>query len=630
MTSKITRRDFLDGVALSVVAAALPAALPAALASPATAREAHGADPASLTGMRGSHDGSYEAAHRRAFEGEPFALDDLPVAEEYDLVVVGAGVSGLAAAWFHRERFGAGARILVLDNHDDFGGHARRNEFDVGGRLLLSYAGSESLQSPNDYFTETTHRLMRGIGVDIDRFEEYFHHDLYASLGLQRATFFDVGHFGEDRLVTGDPTLWVADDSPPGRRVERDIAAFIGDFPMSEEARAGLLALHQEPRDVLSAVAADERRAYLARKSYVAFLREEWGLPEEAIAFFRQRSSDFFGVPPEFVPALDAWECGYPGFQGIALDDPPDTDWLLDPYIHHFPDGNASIARLLVRALVPQAAPGATMEDVVLAPVDYAVLDAPGNGVRLRLSATALAVREREGGVDLGYERAGERFRVRARACVMAGWNMMAAHVVEGLPEEKRAALAANVKAPLVYAKAAIANWSAFAALKTHEIYAPGSFFCRVKLDYPVSMGGYAFPQDPSEPMILHLVHIPTQADGFDDPRDAVRAGRASLLGLTFADFEREMRDQLQRMLGPGGFDAERDITAITVNRWSHGYSYYANSLVDDEDEAEALVETGGAPFGRIVFAGCDRDWEPYLHASIDAAARAIGELPEA
>ncbi len=625
MTSKITRRDFLDGVALTVVAAALPAALTSA----AAAREAGGARPPTLTGMRGSHDGSYEAAHRRAFEGEPFALDDLPVAEEYDLIVVGAGVSGLAAAWFHRERFGAGARILILDNHDDFGGHARRNAFDVDGRMLLSYAGSESLQSPHDYFTETTHRLMRGIGVDIDKFEEYFHHDLYSLLGLQRATFFDAEHFGEDKLVAGDPTLWVADDSPPGRRVERDIRAFISDFPMSAGARAGLLALHEEPRDVLADMALDDRSGYLSRTSYVAFLRDKWGLPDEAIAFFRQRSSDFFGLPPEFVPALDAWECGYPGFQGIVLDDPPDTDWLLEPYIHHFPDGNASIARLLVRALIPQVAPGSTMEDIVLAPVDYGRLDAPENPVRIRLSSTALAVRERDGGVDVGFERAGERFRVRARVCAMAGWSMMAAHVVEGLPEAKRAALSANVKSPLVYAKAAIRNWSAFAALKTHEIYAPGSFFCRVKLDYPVSMGGYAFPQDPSEPIILHLVHIPTQAEGFDDPRDAVRAGRANLLGLTFEDFEAEMRAQLQRMLGAGGFDTERDITAITINRWSHGYSYYANSLVDEEDEADGLVETAGAPFGRIVFAGADRDWDPYLHASIDSAARAVDETPQ-
>jgi spermidine dehydrogenase len=73
----------------------------------------------------------------------------------------------------------------------------------------------------------------------------------------------------------------------------------------------------------------------------------------------------------------------------------------------------------------------------------------------------------------------------------------------------------------------------------------------------------------------------------------------------------------------------ERDIAAITINRWSHGYSYYANSLVDDEDEADGLVETAGAPFGRIVFAGADRDWDPYLHASIDSAARAVDEAPE-
>lgn len=126
---------------------------------------------------------------------------------------------------------------------------------------------------------------------------------------------------------------------------------------------------------------------------------------------------------------------------------------------------------------------------------------------------------------------------------------------------------------------------------------------------------------------MLHLVHVPV-VPGIDDPRAALRAARRLLLTRRFEDYETAIRTDLSRMLGPGGFDAARDMLAITVNRWSHGYSWGPNTLVDDWDEHEAVIETARRPVGRVTIANSDSGWSAYAHVAIDEARRAVGELP--
>jgi spermidine dehydrogenase len=625
MAKGITRRDFLDGVALAMGAGLTPAKLLAA--SPERYY------PPALTGLRGHHPGAFEIAHRRAWQGELFDAGGGAADESYDLIVVGAGISGLAAAWFYRQRHEQ-ARILILDNHDDFGGHAKRNEFRAGSRLILAYGGSETLESPKAQFSDTVNGLLQDLGIDLARFETAFERDLYPSLGLARAVFFDRESFGQDKLVVGDAQIDSTDEIPPGRLNARPVETFVADFPMSEEAKKQLVRLYTARIDYLAGMSRVEKEDYLRHTSYHDYLTDRCGLGAEAVKYFQARSHDYFALG---IDAVSAWVCReevYPGFDGLNLEadeEAGEAAAAAEPYIHHFPDGNASVARLLVRSLIREVAPGSGMEDIVLADFDYAQLDRDGAPVRIRLNSVVVHVRHPEGPVEVVYVDAGSG-RVRkaqARHCVLACFHAMIPYLLPELPPEQKEALAACVRAPLVYTKVSVREWRAFAALGVHEIYAPMAFHALVKLDYPVSLGGYRHARSPDEPIGLHMVHVPTAPHQGLSAREQFRAGRARLLEMSFADFEDRIRDQLDRMLGGGGFRSGRDVAAITVNRWSHGYAYYANSLYDPE------YEEGAEPFvlarrraGNVTIANSDAAWDAYAHTAIDQAARAVAELP--
>ncbi|WP_219273920.1 FAD/NAD(P)-binding protein [Pseudomonas sp. Xaverov 83] len=617
----ITRRDFLNGVAITIAAGMTPLQI---LQAAPDGRYY----PPALTGLRGSHVGSFEVAHQMGWEKKAFDTDKLPITEDYDLVVVGGGLSGLSAAWFYREKHPK-AKILILENHDDFGGHAKRNEFQAGGRLIIGYGGSEAFQSPNHLYSKEVNGLLKKLGVNIKRFETAFDRQFYPGLGLSRGVFFDKENFGEDKLVTGDPTPMVADDIAPDQLHARSISDFINDFPLPEADRQALIALHVSPKDYLPGKSAEEKAEYLAATSYRDFLLKDVGLSEGAVKYFQSRTNDFMALSIDAVASADAYSVGFPGFGGMNL--APISEEaaaeMEEPYIYHFPDGNASLARLLVRSLIPAVAPGHTMDGIVLAPFDYAKLDQPKTPVRVRLNSTAVSVRNVGDGVHIGYSRGGQLAQVRGKRCILACYNMMIPYLLRDLPAEQAQALSQNVKYPLVYTKVVVRNWTSFQKLGVHEIYAATQPYSRIKLDYPVSMGGYEHPRDPTQPIGLHMVYVPTSPNSGMNGRDQARAGRGKLYGQTFEQLEAQLRDQLQRMLGPGGFNHQTDILAITVNRWSHGYATFSNSLFDDADESEKLKDLARKPLGHVSIANSDAAWSAYAHAAIDEAYRAVGEV---
>jgi spermidine dehydrogenase len=466
---------------------------------------------------------------------------------------------------------------------------------------------------------------LHDLNVDVARFDTAFDRNLYASLGLSRAVFFPREAFGHDALVTGDPSTLSGDNESQSLSDAKPVAEFIAGFPISEASKAHLLALYDVSRDPLAGKALEEKLRLLKTTSYRDYLIKICGCSEEAANCFQGRTLEFYGLGCDFVPAADAHEMGYPGFAGLKLPGGTAPEWK-EPYIYHFPDGNASLARLLVRSLAPAVAPGHSMEDVILAPFDYSKLDVRGQSVRIRLDSTCVHVHNASDRVHVAYVRHGALHRVEARHAVLACFNMIIPYIMPELPAPQRAALAQNVKVPLVYTNVLVRNWQPWVRLGVHDISAPMSFHCRVKLDSPVTLGGYHHPRDPEGPILLHLVHVPSAPKQALDARTQFRIGRGKLLTMTFDDFEERIRDELDRMLGKGGFSSARDIAQITVNRWSHGYSYVANSLFDRDDYGDVLKEARRTA-GRVAIANTDAGGDAWAHYAIDQAHRAVQEL---
>jgi spermidine dehydrogenase len=633
MDRPITRRDFVNGIAISLTAAASRPlfASPSSDASssaetlPHAAQDAFGYYPPLLNGMRGSHPGSFEDAHAlRDGHSWPAPSD---TGEAYDLIVVGGGISGLAAAHFYRAQRPT-SRILILDNHDDFGGHAKRNEFNLQGRLHLLNGGTLEIDSPRPY-SPTAAGLLKTLGLDIPALIKSTQHlEYYDKRGLKTAAFFDRETFGADQLIVG------FDDTAPLNEV-------LAQAPLSERARQEIVRLERGKVDYLPGLTSHEKKDRLSRISYEAFLRDVVKVDPAVLKFYNARTMGEWGVGTDAVSALDCWAFDLPGFQGMHLAKGaisrmgPTPAGYADTggsYKLHFPDGNATIARLLVRDLIPAAYSGPSRaENIVTARVNYAQLDRADTPVRIRLNsivtrAVHLGDAQNAEQVEVSYVRGGKPYAARARGVVLACYNMMIPYLCPELPAPQKEALHKLVKTPLVYTSVALRNWQAFDKLKLHRVYAPGSYHTYFQLNPHVTVGTYRSPASPDEPILVHMVRTPCK-HGLPE-HEQNRAGRTELLTTSFETFERNIRDQLGRTLKDGGFDPATDITAITVNRWPHGYAPEYNPLFDpDEAEAERPHVIGRAPFGRITIANSDSGGAAYTDSAINQGHRAVMEL---
>ena len=624
MKSKITRRDFLNGAALSLGAASLaPRSTLAAdiLGDPQTLYY-----PPTLTGLRGSHKGSYEAAHALVMGGQkPSGYQ--AVDQTYDLVVVGGGISGLAAAYLYRKQVGDQARILILDNHDDFGGHAKRNEFWSDGKMLLGFGGSINLEQ---YALSPGARgLLEEIGVDFKALAEavdprYGLYDFTNPNGL----YLNADTFGRDQVLTGQ---WSGVWSGQG-----NYQTMINQLELASSDKQKLIELASGEMDYLADIPESERPNLLRTTPYANFLRETVGLSEPASQLFDPFLRAMFGVGGQNISLSQAVIYGAPGAYLLGM---PEESYQaeaegeelaeIDYTSPVFPDGNASVARLLVRKLIPEVAPGQSMEDVVTARFDYSKLDRDSSPVRIRLNSTVVNVTHNgDKAVDVSYVTEGKAYRVRGKHCILAGYNGMIPHLCPELPEAQKEHLAYSVKVPYVWVNVLLRSGQAIHKNGVLDYRCPGSYFELVAHAPPVALGDYSGKTKAGDPMLMFMGHsAAARGDGTQTARDLYRIGRGKLLATTFAEYESEVRKQLTGMFGANGFDADRDIQAITVNRWSHGYAYEYIELYDGNwEEGQAPHELARAQFGRISIANSDSEAYAYVQAAIDAAIRAVDE----
>jgi len=617
----VARRDFLGGVGAGTILGLIGAE--PALAAGTGAAPGGTPDPAIYppvrSGLRGQYPGSFEVAHDvrdGQFSGPVSAVD---TGEHYDLVVVGGGISGLSAAHFWRRALGDRQRVLVLDNHDDFGGHAKRNEFHVEGKTIVSYGGTMSIETPFPY-SYIAKGLLAELGIDPTTQARY---DRSATVfaGMGAGVFFDNAHFGADKLV-------------PGFR-QRPWPAFFADAPLSPTARADLVRLYTESREWLPGLTPQARAEALKRISYQDFLTKHVGLGEEALRFFAGQGYRN-NMRVDTCPAWSAMRYRAPGFAGMDIAETIEAESAN----FHFPDGNASIARLLVNRLVPDALPGAhDMDSVVAARADYARLDLPANSTRIRLSSIVVRVEHltdaAHGTVPTSVEKAvrvvyarpdGSRASVTAAGVVLACFNNIIPFIAPELPEPQRQALRYASKVPMQYTSVLLRSARAMQRAGVRQIEAPFGYHSYAFLDPAITIGDYAGPTGVDDPVVLKMIRNPN-APGLPR-RDQHRAGRADMLATPWEASERAVRDQLQAMLGPYGFDHHRDILAITVNRWPHGYAYTYDTLGDpDLPERDRPHVIGRQPWGRITIANADSAAQAYTNAAIDMAHRAVGEL---
>lgn len=626
MAERITRRDFMSGVAVGVGASLLsPTDVLAAAGPPLAAQSAASPYyPPTLTGMRGSHPGSFEVAHDLAWRGQkPDQYQTLQ--EHYDLVVVGAGISGLAAAWFYRKKMGPDARILLLENHDDFGGHAKRNEFHHEGRMILGLGGAQNLDGPDSYGL-IAKGILDDLGIDTVAMDANTAGD-FAMAHLEADNVLALPGKSGHEIVGGN---WLLTMNGKG-----DYESSVRALPILASEQEKLIALFGGERDYLDDLSLGEKLDYVSTVSYGRFLVDRVGLDQETVPLLDAVLRVGNGYTGWSHAVIEAVVLGAPGLQAMG--------WLAGTVhalaigaasrlvqMRYFADGNASVARLLVHKLIPAVAPETVgFEDIATSRFDYGALDRNENPTRLRLNSTVVGCRNVGGeNVEVDYVKDGIAFRVTANHAVLACYNAMIPHLCPEMSDEQKVGLRYGVKVPLVYASVLLENGRAFSKLGGNLVTCPKDPFTMVSSAPPTTTGGYEPPRGPEDPMVLLMMANPTPKPAGDESlRDLLRIGRTSIFTTSFETYEQQIRDQLQSLLGKHGFDHQAEIRAVTVNRWPHGYAYW-RMLLDDPDwaEGQAPHEIGRAKFGRISIANSDSHAMPYMDAAIEAGWRAVSE----
>ncbi len=412
-----------------------------------------------------------------------------------------------------------------------------------------------------------------------------------------------------------------------------EYAAAVRALPIPRDEQDKLIVFFGGERDFLDDLSWSEQYEYVKTVSYNRFLVDRVGLSKETIAMFDAHLLILNGPSGWQHTVFEAISAGAPGLRAMGwvtnFVDSLAAMMIEDmAEIRMFPDGNASVARLLVQKLIPNVSPGMKgFEDVAVARFNYSELDRDDQTTRMRLNSTVVGVREIDDGVLVEYVRKGMPQSITASHCVLACNNDLIPHLCPEMSDRQKEALDYGVRVPFVYANVLLDNGRAFSQLGVQFTQCPYDSFQWVSAAPTTTSGGYSPPRSPEDPMAVFMMGSPTPEIEDGTGRDLYRIGRHKIYATTFEQYEVEIRRQLQSLLGGYGFDHETDILAITVNRIPHGYAYFYLGLDDPEwGEGQAPHEIGRAQFGRISIANTDSEATPLMDAAFDAAWRAVEE----
>lgn len=547
----------------------------------------------------------------RAFERLP--SDVIDTGEQFDCVVVGGGISGLAAALFFQREAGPRRTCLVLENHRIFGGEGRRNEFLVDGQRLMAHQGSAMWFPPLEETFLAGFYDSIGIGTQPFAYQAWGGREREIPLG--RTSYMEGGSnsgFFFGAKFGAKDGLWLID--PWGKKLEG--------APISQNARRDLLAMRGGKTE-LPKSHGDALSRRLDSITLEQHLMETYGISGETVRTFLSPVAG--GGSGLGADALSA----YAEYAADVL-----LPWRYDAGAQMFPGGNAGVARHITKALISDAIPGpATLANVCRSGVNFAALDHAEQPTRIRLHATAVAV-QHEGEpnksklVTVVYTRDGKLYSVRARSAIMAGGSWTTKHIVRGLPETHRQAYAQFYRAPCLMANVAVRNWRFLYKLGISECQwfeGIGNYLALRKM---ATFGPVAATVSPDSPVVLTLKIL------FSSPGlpigEQVTRGRQELLSTPFREYERRIRDQFSLMFSRSGFDASRDLAGIILNRWGHAYlSPQPGFFFGNEANSAPGEVLRGAPFGRIAFANSDLAGIMDHRTSILEAQRAARQVIE-
>jgi spermidine dehydrogenase len=626
MDERVTRRDFLNSTLLASGGALLAPLAPAQLLRAHSAERLHPAVVADdWTGYGGVGDyansnGNTSAIVEAGHQIRDGVFNSLPdnaidTAETYDCVVVGGGISGLAAALIFRQLAGAGRTCLVIDNHPIFGGEAKLNEFLVDGHRLVVHQGSALFPIP--YPFSLMARFYDSIGLNAPRLEYQKWKGPDPEIPLARTPYLGVAPYGfYFGAKFGAPQgIWLSD--PWDKKLEG--------APIDAQTRAELLKYQTSSDGNFTAPKffGDAISRYLDAITLEDHLLERYGIRRETLRRFSFDEGGAYGLGAD---ALSGYT-GYAADQLLrALDITDETG------VQMFPGGNSGIARLIVKTLIPESVPGdPSLENICRNNVNFAALDRAGAATRIRLESTAVWVKHdgdpaKSNSVTIVYTRGGGTYRVKAKSVVMAGGSWTTKNIVRDLPNEHRAAYAQFYRSPCMMANVAVRNW--------RFLYKMGISGCQwfegignYTQVHKLALCGADSPTiGPDSPVVLTIKIL------FSYPGHSTEAqghmGRGELISTPFREYERQIRQQFTDMFAHSGFDASRDIAGIILNRWGHAYLSPAPGFFFGKDGGPAPSDILRAtPFGRIAFANTDLSGVADHRSSIIEANRAVGQL---